>query len=178
MENSNRTYCAEKILIVARQNNDRFTRYHEEDYIIGEKWIELLGVMDRITDELSHGRGPFPWNLAPPIPFADAWLQLVAYFTFLSHEDYYRAKVNIRDCTASLHKGRRDLMRSLATSPLYEKETVLPLGIAALVFKNLQGDITLGSPNVGDVLSTYDEYYHVLVRSFGVSWARMGTGRL
>ena len=178
MENSNRTYCAENILIVARQSDDKFTRYHEEDFYIGHLWIELLGLMDQITNEFSHGRGPFPWNLAPPPSFADAWLQLVACFTFLSYEDYRRAESKLRDCTASLHKGRRDLMRSLATSPLYEKETVLPLGIAALVLKNLQGDITLGSPNVGDVLSTYDEYYHVLVRSRGVSWARMGIERL
>ena len=177
MENSNGTYCINQILIVARQNNDRFTGYHEQQFI-GHLLRILLRLMDQITDELSHGRGPFPWNVAPPTPFADAWLQLVACFTFLSYEDYYSAEFKLRDCTASLHKGRRDLMRSLATSPLYEKETVLPLGIAALVFKNLQGDITLGSPNVDDVLSTYDEYYHVLVRSLGISWARNDIGRL
>ena len=125
--------------------------------------------MDQITDELSHGEGPFPWKLAPTTSFADAWLQLVACFTFMSYEDYRRAKSELRRCIASLYKGRRDLMRSLATSPLYEKETVLPLGVAALVFKNLQGDITLGSPDVGDILSTYDEYYYVLVRSLGLS---------
>lgn len=178
MENSNRTYCIEKILTVARQNDDRFTRYHVEHNAIGDLLIELLGFMDQITDELSHGEGLFPWNLAPPTPFADAWLQIVACFTFMCYEDYRRAESKLRDCTASLSKGRRDLMRSLATSPLYDKEMVLPLGVAALVFKNLQGDITLGSPNGGDVLSTYDEYYHVLVRPFGISWASLGNVRL
>ena len=170
--------CAEKILTVPRQNNDKFTRYHRERYYIRDEWIKLLGLMDQITNEFSHGRGPFPCNLAPLPPFVDAWLQLVACFTFLGYGDNRRADSKLHDCTASLYKGRRDLMRSLATSPLYEKETVLPLGIAALVLKNLQGDITLGSPNAGDVLSTYDEYYHVLVRFLSVSWARMGIGRL
>ena len=134
--------------------------------------------MDQITDEVSHGEGSFPWKVTPPTSFADAWLQLVACFTFLSYEDYRRAESELAGCFASLFKGRRDLMRCLATGPLYKKETVLPLGVAALVFKNLQGDITLGSPNVGDVLSTYDEYYHVLVRFLGLSWTCMGTGRL
>ena len=130
--------------------------------------------MDQITDEMNHREGPLPWNLALPTLFAKAWLQLVAGFTFMSNEDYRRAKPKLLDSVGSLYEGRRDLMRSLARSPLYEKETVLPLGVATLLFKNLQGDITLGSPNVGDVLSTYDEYYHVLVKSsmcLGIGWA-------
>ena len=136
--------------------------------------IGLLALLDQITDEINHGEGPFPWNLALPTPFADAWLQLVACFTFMSNEDYSRAKSKLLNCVGSLYEGRRDLMRSLAMSPLYEKETVHPLGVAALLFKSIQGDITLGSPNIGDILSTYDEYYHILVKFLicpAIGWA-------
>lgn len=166
-----------KTLIVVSQDHDRFTNYHVEHHEKGARLGGLLGLMTQITDEMSHGEGPFHWTLALPTTFADAWLQLVACFIFMSGEDYSRAESNLRYCFALLYKGRKDLMRSLASSPFYVKETVLPLGVAALLFKNLHKDITLGSPGVGDVLSTYDEYYNILVGSLDVSWTALATER-
>ena len=128
--------------------------------------------MDQITNEMNHGEGPLLCNLALPTSFIQAWPQLVACFTFMSSEDYSRAKCKLIKTVGSLYEGRKDLMRSLTMSPL--KETVLPLGVAALLFKNMQGDINPASPNTGDVLSTYNEYYHLLVKSFmcpGTGWA-------
>ena len=131
--------------------------------------------MDQITDELNHGEGPRLCNLALPTSFIQAWPRLVACFTFMSNEDYRRAKCKLIKTVGSLYEGRKDLMRSLAMSPLDEKETVLPLGVAALLFKNMQRDINPASPNTDDVVSTYDEYYNLLVKSFmcpGTGWAR------
>lgn len=115
-----------------------------------------------MKDEISQGRWPLPLDFPLPDIFGEAWLHLMASLTALVASEFRRAGDHLFACRDCLLEGRKEMMRSLTSEPLHEKEAVLPLGILSKTIQSLLSPEfdTSGARNIGDI---YSDYFRQLV---------------
>ena len=148
------------------------TSYHEWS----EVWSECLQFLFKMKEEISQGRWPLPLEFPLPDIFGEAWLNLMASVTALVANKFRAAEDHLLACRDCLLEGRKEMMRSLTSEPLHDKEAVLPLGILSKMIQNLLSERvhTSGSRNVGAI---YLEYFHQLVCHLAAYFQRVVNNR-
>ena len=127
-----------------------------------------------MKDEISQRRWPLPLDFPLPDIFGEAWIHLIASLTALVASEFRIAETHLFACRDCLFEGRKEMMRSLTTEPLLEKEAVLPLGILSKTIQNLliPAFDTSGARNVGDI---YSDYFRQLVRQLAARFQKVIT---
>lgn len=125
-------------------------------------WSKCLQFLHKMKEEINQGRWPLPLDFPLPDIFGEAWLHLVASLTALVANEFRKAGSHLFACCDCLFDGRNEMMRSLTSEPLHDKEAVLPMGILSKAIQNLlsEGIHTSGSRNVGAI---YLKYFRQLV---------------
>ena len=128
---------------------------------------DVYSVIEQVSLSFSQDRGPLPWKVQMPGEFCRAWVHLLAFLNLgtLVKRDFdskvYRLMQRELESFGTLmFKGRNELLRSMSSIPLVEREAVLPQGIMTLIIKKLSEDVTFDQPNIS---ATYFSYYLKLV---------------
>ena len=146
-------------------------------YQWSDVWNECLQFILKMKEEFSQRRWPLPLDFPLPDMFGEAWIHLMASLTALVANEFPTALDHIFACRDCLLESRKEMMRSLTSEPLHEKEVVLPLGILSKTIQNLLSPKfdTSAARNTGDI---YSNYYRQLVRHLAARFQKVVNGSL